>query len=135
VKSSGKKSHAILQYSYLDDAEREHIVREFAKPEYVARVQSSRLTPAYGVLLTPVSVPPQTEHWQMVLRDLMDRLIKVVAYTGITPAQLDHLPREKLIARFDHTRVVEQVRIDFEEIQKKFLNDLKFVCRVEVRNI
>ena len=129
------QSHSVLRFSGLSADECQHLMTEFAKPGYVSRLKSSKLTPAYGILLTPISVPPRTKLWQDVLLGLEAWLIRVLAYTGIPPMEMKLPHREEILAHFDHTPVIEQVVVDTVAVRERFLDSVDPDRKVRVQNV
>jgi len=124
VISPAGQPQTVLEFEGLSAAECQHLASELAKPEYVTRLKASGLTPAYGILLTPIAVPPHTELWQEVLLDLEPWLIKVLAYIGISPVDTEVSQREKALAYFDHTPVIERVLVDPMDVCERFLDSI-----------
>jgi hypothetical protein len=121
VVSGGKDPRPIVSCRGLGDKAQVHLANELDQDSYVNRLKRTGLSPAYGVLLTPVARVPGANAWYRLLVSLDPWLIRVMAYAGLSPEAIDPEYREEALSAFDHTSIVEKVTVEQEETERHAL--------------
>ncbi|MDM8526639.1 hypothetical protein QUF58_00390 [Anaerolineales bacterium HSG24] len=121
VISQANTSQPIIQYLGLSDEVQDHLASELERGGYVNRIKQTGLSPAYGVLLTPIARIPQALAWYRILESLEPWLIRVMAYSGLSPGPINPKYRKEALSAFDHTAIVETVIVEQEKAEQSAL--------------
>jgi len=122
VLDSQGRAVPVVRVTGLTKTEVAHLTGELAKPDFMARLATWPLIPAYAILSTPIASSPLVQAWQTVLTTLEPWLVRTMAYAGVTPAPDLAFPDQKAIEAFEKTPILERVKVDLDLIQKQVLD-------------